>query len=94
MKLAMAVGHNRHYVVKTVVPRHFIESAVKGGMGRKAAIGVVEELYQNAPAALDRTLAELPRGFPDKIAEAVTAGVRQRIEQLPSVHEAAASSST
>jgi serine/threonine-protein kinase HipA len=94
MNLAMAVGHNRHYVVKTVVPRHFVESAVKGGMGRKAAIGVIEGLYQNAPAALDRTLADLPRGFPDKIAEAVAAGVRQRIERLPSVQEAAAATSS
>jgi len=53
--------------------QHFVEfsgsnslyrqlSAVKIGMRRKAAVGVFDELYQNAPAALDQTLAELPRG--------------------------------
>jgi serine/threonine-protein kinase HipA len=94
MKLAMAVGDSRHYVIKTVVPRHFVESAAKGGMGRKVAVGAIEELYENARAALDRTLASLPGGFPEGIADAIAAAVRRRIEQLPAVHEATASSSS
>ena len=93
MKLAMSVGDSRHYVIKNVVPRHFIESAVKGGLGRKAAISVVDELYESAPAALERTLADLPRGFPGGVAEAIAAAARRRIEQLPNVREAATSSS-
>ncbi len=92
MKLAMAVGNNRHYVVKSVVPRHFIESAVKGGMGRGSAIEVIDELHENAPAALDRTLGALPAGFPDHVAEAIAGAFRRRVEQLPSVHEAEAPS--
>ena len=93
MKLAMAVGDNRHYLVNNVAPRHFVESAVKGGMGRKSAIGVVEELHATAPAALDQTLARLPRGFPDRLVEALAAAVRRRIESLPSVHDAETTSS-
>ena len=85
MKLAMAVGDNRHYVIKTVVPRHFVESAVKGVMGRKTAIDVIEELLERAPAALDQTLNTLPAGFPAQIADSVTAAMHGRIAQLPAV---------
>ncbi len=51
MKLAMAVGNNRHYDIKTVVPRHFIESAVNGGMGRKAVLDVLDDLHAAVPTA-------------------------------------------
>ena len=86
MKLAMAVGDGRHYVIKRVAPRHFIESAVKGGMGRKAAIEVVDELNAQAPAALERVIANLPAGFPANLAETVASAVKSRLESLPSIH--------
>jgi serine/threonine-protein kinase HipA len=86
MKLAMAVGDSRHYVIKRVAPRHFIESAVKGGMGRKAAITVVDELYAQAPVALQRVIANLPAGFPANLAETVASAVKSRLATLPSIH--------
>jgi serine/threonine-protein kinase HipA len=86
MKLAMAVGDSRHYVIKRVAPRHFIESAVKGGMGRKAAIKVVDELCGEAPAALHRVMANLPAGFPANLAETVASAVQSRLASLPSIH--------
>jgi serine/threonine-protein kinase HipA len=85
MKLAMAVGDDRHYAIKSIVPRHFVESAVKGGMGRKAAAAVIEELYETAPAALDQTLETVPAGFPDQIAETIIAAARRRLDRLQNV---------
>ena len=93
MKLAMAVGNSRHYVVGAVAPRHFVESALKGGVGRTIAISVIDELFATAPAAIDQTLASLPAGFPEGLADAIATAARRRIEQLPSVHEAAVSAS-
>lgn len=29
MKLAMAIGDNRHYVINTIVPRHFLQTVKK-----------------------------------------------------------------
>jgi serine/threonine-protein kinase HipA len=81
MKLAMAVGDSRHYVIKRVAPRHFIESAIKGGMGRKAAIQVVDELSAEAPAALQRVIANL--------AETVASAVQSRLASLPGSHAGA-----
>jgi serine/threonine-protein kinase HipA len=94
MKLAMAVGDSRHYVMKSIVPRHFVETAVKGGIGRRAAISVIDELYQTAPEALNQTLADLPAGFPNEICDAIATAARRRIERLPSVHEATTTSSS
>jgi serine/threonine-protein kinase HipA len=89
MKLAMAVGDSRHYVIKRVAPRHFIESAIKGGMGRKAAIQVVDELSAEAPAALQRVIANLPAGFPANLAETVASAVQSRLASLPGSHAGA-----
>lgn len=86
MKLAMAIGDSRHYVIKTVVPRHFIESAVKGGMGRKAALDVLDDLHATVPTALRDALANLPSGFPEGLAETVAKAVQSRLESIPSVH--------
>ena len=86
MKLAMAVGNSRHYAIKTVVPRHFIESAVKGGMGRKAALDVLDDLHAAVPTALRAALANLPPGFPEGLAETVAKAVQSRLESIPSVH--------
>jgi serine/threonine-protein kinase HipA len=85
MKLAMAVGNGRHYVIKTVVARHFVESGVKGGMGRQAVIDVLDELYATVPRALQRTLEELPKGFPTGLAETLANAVRSRLGNLTSV---------
>jgi hypothetical protein len=46
---------------------------------------VIEELYETAQAALDRTRETLPTGFPDQIAETIIAAVRNRLNHLPSV---------
>jgi hypothetical protein len=63
-------------------------------MGRRAAIGVIDELYETALEAPDRTLADMPAGFPDEIAHAIAEAARQRMERLPSAHEATTTSSS
>jgi serine/threonine-protein kinase HipA len=90
MKLAMAVGDNRHYVVATVVPRHFIESASKGGMGRRAALDVVDGLRADGLKDLDRTLAGLPADFPAPIGDAVANAFKTRLALLDRIHDEAA----
>jgi serine/threonine-protein kinase HipA len=80
MKLAMAVGHNRHYAVHTILPRHFIQSAE--GTGIAPIEPVFEELRANLPGAIDGVLAALPGGFPAQIADSITSGVRSRLRIL------------
>jgi serine/threonine-protein kinase HipA len=70
MKLAMAVGRSRHYVVHTIAARHFIETAQQS----KLPIGpraVLEEVADMAPRAIDKALGAMPAGFPAEIAASI-----------------------
>jgi serine/threonine-protein kinase HipA len=43
MKLAMAVGDSRHYVLHTIMPRHFIQCAAQACIGAS----VVEQIFDD-----------------------------------------------
>jgi serine/threonine-protein kinase HipA len=82
MKLAMSVGDNRHYVVDTVLPRHFLQTAARSGVGETLVRPIFEELTQQVPAALDAVLNSLPVQFPAPLAQSIAEGMRQRLRLL------------
>lgn len=82
MKLAMAVGNNRHYVIDTIGPRHFIETAAKAGIGAITVQRLFAEIATAAPKAIDCVLKRLPEGFPDEIANRIVAGFRSRLRDI------------
>lgn len=84
MKLALAVGDNRHYVVDEIVPRHFIQTAAKSGVPAIVMEEICTELSQRAGAAIDETLAALPADFPKTLAESITGSLRARLRMVTS----------
>ena len=78
MKLAMAIGNNRHYVVHTIVGRHFVQTAKSCGLPDKMVAEVIQELTDTATKSIEQALSALPKGFPEKIAASISSGVRQR----------------
>jgi len=82
MKLAMAVGDNRHYAIDSIRGRHFVQSAVKAGLGRPAALSAIDDVLNTGLKALEKTLAELPAGFPMAIADAVAQAFKARLDVL------------
>ena len=82
MKLAMAVGDRRHYEIDSIVPRHFIQSAQKAGLGSAFVISIFEDLAANAETRLDTVLSELPKGFPVSVADSIAKGFRARLAGL------------
>ncbi len=84
MKLAMAVGDNRHYTVESITGRHFVQSAMKAGLGRPVALGVIDDILGTGQQALETTLAGLSSGFPMAIAEAIARAFRSRLKALAS----------
>lgn len=84
MKLAMAVGENRHYIVESIIGRHFVQSAEKAGMGRPLAFAVIDDVLNRGREALEKTLAELPAGFPMAIADAIAKAFTARLNLLAS----------
>ncbi len=82
MKLAMAVGANRHYEIDSIVPRHFIQMASSIGIPEATIREVFSELQATGADAVDQTLAGLPLGFPMDIAASIADGFRGRLAQL------------
>lgn len=82
MKLAMAVGDKRHYAVETIAGRHFVQSAVKAGLGKTVALEVIRDVLDTVPKAMDRVMSKLPKDFPARVAEPVAEGIQARLDQL------------
>jgi serine/threonine-protein kinase HipA len=82
MKLAMAVGTRRHYVIKEITARHFIQTAELAGIGAKVALELIDEVIASSPKALATVQSQLPKDYPAQIAEAVFAGIDTRVKIL------------
>jgi serine/threonine-protein kinase HipA len=85
MKSAMAVGDNRHYVVDTILPRHFTQTAAKAGVSSIEPI--FEELRDSASAAIKNVLDTLPSDFPAQTADSISKGFQARLRQLESAKD-------
>jgi serine/threonine-protein kinase HipA len=83
MRLAMAV--DGHYRINEIVPRHFLKAAKAAGFGLALAEDVLSDVAAKLEPALDKTLAGLPDGFPQPLAEAIVAGVQGRAATFQAV---------
>jgi serine/threonine-protein kinase HipA len=79
MKLAMAVGDKRHYVIDSIMPRHFLQTAEKCGVPAPLVQGILDEIGNAAERAIDAALKDLPAGFPEAIASSIVEGMRRRL---------------
>jgi serine/threonine-protein kinase HipA len=79
MKLALAVGENRHYVLHEIMPRHFVQTAVNSGTPAAVIESIFEELLKAEEAVVSKVTKELPAGFPQEIAGSIIGGLRARL---------------
>ena len=79
MKLALAVGNNRHYVIHELLPRHFLQTAVKKGIAATVVRKTFDEILEAEEAAITNVVNNLPKGFPQDLAESIVAGLRGRL---------------
>jgi serine/threonine-protein kinase HipA len=82
MKLAMFVGDNRHYAVNTVMPRHFIQTAARAGVGASIVERAFEDIRATAPGAIEHVGNTLPEGFPSQVANSIIGGFESRLRIL------------
>jgi serine/threonine-protein kinase HipA len=82
MKLALAVGKSRHYIIDTIMPRHFIQTGEAAGIPVGLTQGIMSELLAQAPIALEQTWQGLPPSFPKNISNAIRNGVLHRLGQI------------
>ena len=77
MRLAMSAGDNRHYLIDTIMPRHFVESAENAGVPGSVVREQLRELVDLAPRAIESVTKSLPSGFPRDISSSIARGVEQ-----------------
>ncbi len=82
IKLAMAIGKSRHYRVGDIAPRHFIETAERGGVGSALALQAIGEIAAAARPALEATLAAMPADFPADLADGIARGFNARLAEI------------
>jgi len=89
LKLAMAVGDNRHYVMKRIAARHFVQSGLSFGLAEKDSIAMLTELADTGSARIDGVLATLPPDFPQQMAEIISGVAKERLGEIALMTEGA-----
>ena len=77
-KMAMSVGNNRHYVLNTIQPRHFHQTARAAGMPGETVTELMENIAERLPGAIDEVTADLPDDFPQPVRTSIVRGLAQR----------------
>ncbi|HEX4266472.1 MAG TPA: type II toxin-antitoxin system HipA family toxin [Steroidobacteraceae bacterium] len=82
MKMAMAIGNTRHYVVHTIAGRHFVETGDQCGLPARLVSDAMHEIGDTGKESIDTAIAALPADFPAHIADSVSTGAKRRIGRL------------
>ena len=87
MRMAMAVGTKRHYVVDSITARHYAQTAARCGFPTRNLARLIDELQDTTGAAIDQTVAGLPANFPEALAASIADAAKARLHLLKLVEE-------
>jgi serine/threonine-protein kinase HipA len=83
IRLAMALsGKSRHYKISEIMPRHFIETAVKCGVREKVMTDIFVRFVNLGDALETGFESTLPNGFPADVAGPVLESVRKKLRLI------------
>lgn len=75
-KLAMAVGDNRHYKIREIRRRHWLQTAKKAQFPEFEMNRVINELIEKTPQVIENVSKILPPGFPSEVADSIFNRIR------------------
>lgn len=81
-RLAMRFGKSNHYKVYDIIGRHIMETGLDSGLSRKAVGALFEDINDTTKAAMDKTFADLPAGFPDELVTSICNATLDRLRHL------------
>jgi len=81
-RLAMSFGKNRHYKMREIDPRHFLETASQAGLGKGIVPSILEELSSGVSQAVEGVVSELPADFPEEVVASISDGIKRRLSLL------------
>lgn len=79
MRLAMAVGANRHYRLDEIQPRHFAQTAAAAKLPDRIVRDAFVQVVEHGARAFDTVEAALPEGFPAALPASVRAAAGPRL---------------
>ena len=80
-KLAMAVrSTNAHWKLSEIHPPHWDAVVKQAGLGKAA--GLIHEVIDQAPAAIEGVNRQLPAGFPSRVRDRILMGVQEQVKRL------------
>jgi len=83
IKLAMAVqSKSKHYRWAEIAGRHWLSTARACRLPESEAEAVLEDLRQRIDSAIERTVQQLPAGFPDRVAAPIFDGLRRAATRI------------
>ena len=84
VKMAMAVeGANRHYLWRSILPRHWEITAKRCGLG-SVLDSIRDEIIDTTPAVLASVTSQLPKDFPESVAASIAHGLKRSCAKLAS----------
>lgn len=86
-RLAMSVGKNRHYIIKNIRGRHFVETALEAGLSAHFARAAITSIRENFVKAFEAVLSTLSKGFPIYIHDSIKAAAEKRLPLLDSAFD-------
>jgi len=85
VRLAMAVGNNRQYVVDRILPRHFVQSAERAGISVEQTMMLLKDTAERMPGAFKCARQAMPQNFPDGVAEPILDAAERKIAFIQSL---------
>ena len=82
MKMSMAIGKTHHYVVHTIVGRHFVETGDQCSLPATLVRDVLDEIRDTGKDSIDAVIAGLPDDFPAAVAGSISSGAKRRVDLL------------
>jgi len=77
IKMAMSVGDHRHYKLKDLCRRHFLQTAKLCRFDNEHMESIINETIDQVPQVILRIRKNLPSGFPADIAESTFKGIKR-----------------
>jgi serine/threonine-protein kinase HipA len=89
LKLAMAVGQNRHWKLNEILGKHWLQTAKLSRFPEFQMKEILTELIETADHAIATVEKLLPKGFPEDVAAPIFAGIKKhanlwKLEKLDS----------
>jgi len=82
LKMAMAVGDNRHWKLRDIYRRHLLQTAKHCRYDVQKMEHLIDETIKQVPGVIDVVSKSLNKGFPKDIAQSIFAGMQGRISHF------------